>query len=79
MRAATNSPSPSRNLRPNNSPPRGGDLIDGTIGGFFAKTVSGFGATLSDVNDRVDDETDFAAGGADAARFGQRAFRRMKS
>lgn len=34
----------------------GGDLIDGTIGGFFAKTVSGFGATLSDVNDRVDDE-----------------------
>ena len=35
----------------------GGDLIDGTITGYFAKTVTGFGETLSSVNDRVDNET----------------------
>lgn len=35
----------------------GGDLIDGTITGYFAKTVSGFGETLAGVNDRVDNET----------------------
>jgi flagellar hook-associated protein 1 FlgK len=35
----------------------GGDQIDGTISGYFAKTVSGFGETFSGVNDRVDNET----------------------
>ncbi|HEY2801339.1 MAG TPA: flagellar hook-associated protein FlgK [Chthoniobacterales bacterium] len=34
----------------------GGDLIDGTISGYFAKTVSGFGETLAGVNDRVDNQ-----------------------
>ncbi len=35
----------------------GGDLINGTIGGHFAQTVSGFGQTLASVNDRVDSES----------------------
>ncbi|MGH7937819.1 MAG: flagellar hook-associated protein FlgK [Chthoniobacterales bacterium] len=35
----------------------GGDLIDGTISGYVAKTVSGFGETLAGVNDRVDNQT----------------------
>jgi flagellar hook-associated protein 1 FlgK len=35
----------------------GGDLIDGTITGYFAKTVSGFGETLASTSDRFDDQT----------------------
>jgi flagellar hook-associated protein 1 FlgK len=35
----------------------GGDVIDGTITGYFAKTVSGFGESLASASARVDDET----------------------
>lgn len=35
----------------------GGDLIDGTISGYVAKTVSGFGETLAGVNDSLDNQT----------------------
>ncbi|HEX4666442.1 MAG TPA: flagellar hook-associated protein FlgK [Chthoniobacterales bacterium] len=35
----------------------GGDLIDGTITGYFAKTVSGFGESLANASDRVESET----------------------
>ena len=34
----------------------GGDSIDGTIGGFFNRTVSGLGATLAGVNTRLTDQ-----------------------
>jgi flagellar hook-associated protein 1 FlgK len=34
----------------------GGDLIDGTLGGFFTKTVSGLGESLSSINGKLGDQ-----------------------
>ena len=44
------------NIAPHSFSTSGGDAIDGTVNGFFSRTVSGLGATLAGVNTQLTDQ-----------------------